>query len=99
AEDVIDLSLRFPEDLSYTAEHRAAVVRDLRGRLTALPGVTAITSARAPNDNLGRRARVSLNGAEPSSANTRGTVYYTWVQPNYFETLGVAISRGRDFRV
>jgi len=98
AEHVIDLSLRFPESRSYTAEHRAALVRDLQSRLSAIPGVTAITSARAPNDNLGRRAEVSLDGEEPSAHSTGRTLYYSWVQPNYFETLGIPLSRGHGFR-
>lgn len=98
-EHLIDVSLQFPEGRAYTAEQRAAVVRNLQGRLTALPGVTAITSARAPNDHLGRRADVSVNGEEPSAHNTLGTLYYTWVQPNYFETLGIPLSRGRGFHV
>jgi putative ABC transport system permease protein len=96
---VIDVSLQFPEGRSYTAEQRAAVVRNLRSRLTAIPGVTALTSARAPNDHLGRRADVSVNGEEPSAQNMRGTLYYTWIQPNYFETLGIPLSRGRGFQI
>ncbi len=97
AERVVDVSLRFPESAGYTAEYKAALVRDLRSRMAALPGVTAVTSARAPNDNGGRRAAVSLNREPPSAANMRATVYYTWVQSNYFETLGIPLTRGRGF--
>ena len=98
AERVVSVSLQFPETAAYTAEYKASLVRDLRSRVTALPGVSAVTSARAPNDNGGRRAAVSLNRDAPSPANMRATLYYTWVQPNYFETLGIPLSRGRGFR-
>jgi putative ABC transport system permease protein len=98
AERVIDLSVKFPEDVTYTAGHKAALVRDLRRRLLAMPGVTAITSARAPDDNGARRAAVSLNGEEPSAHNMHATLYYTWVQPNYFEVLGIRAARGQGFR-
>lgn len=99
AERVIDLSLQFPEGRTYTAEHKAVLIRELRDRLAALPGVDALTSARAPNDNGARRAAVSLNGEVPSARNMRGTLYYTWVQPNYFEVLGIPLSRGQGFHV
>ena len=91
---VIDVSLAFPEESTYTTDHRAAVARDLRSRLAALPGVAAITSARAPDDNGGRRAAVSVNGEPPSRGNMSAVLYYTWVQANYFQTLGIPVSVG-----
>ncbi len=93
-EHVIDLSLQFPEESQYSADHKAVLVRDLRNRLEALPGITALTSARAPDDNGGRKAAVSLNGESPSARNTHGTLYYTWVQANYFQTLGIPLLLG-----
>jgi hypothetical protein len=95
---VIDLSLQFPEQSQYTADHKAVLVRDLRTRLAALPGVAAITSARAPNDSGGRRAAVSLNGQHPTARNRQAVLNYTWVQANYFQTLGVPLSSGAGFQ-
>jgi macrolide transport system ATP-binding/permease protein len=95
---VVDLNLKFPEEAAYTADRKAALVRDLRTRLAALPGVAGITSARAPDEpGGGRRAAVSLNGAEPSAQNRQAVLYYTWVQPDYFQTLGVPLVSGSDF--
>lgn len=95
---VVDLSLQFPEESKYTAAYKAVLVRNLRARLTPLPGVAAITSARAPDDNGGRRAAVSINGEQPSARNKRAMLYYTWVQANYFQTLGIPLLLGRGFQ-
>jgi len=94
---VIELSLQFPEESKYAADHQALLVRELRTRLAALPGVTAITSGHAPDDNGGRKAAASLDGQPPSTRNMN--VYYTWVQANYFRTLGVPMKMGRGFEV
>ena len=95
---VIDLDFRFPEGLKYSADRKIAVVRELRTRVAALPGVAAITSARAPDDGNVRSAAVSLNGEKPSFRNMQGILYYTWIQPNYFETLGIPLLFGRGFQ-
>ena len=97
ANRVVDVTLQFSGERNRSADARAAVVNHLRDRLGALAGVIDITSARAPSDNGGRRAAVSLNGQEPSEHNARGTVFYTWVQYNYFVALGIPLLRGRGF--
>ena len=94
----IELTLGFPEGLKYPAERKLALVRELRGRLAALPRAVAVTSARAPDSGDLRVAAVSLDGQSPTPQNTRAVFYYTYVQPNYFQTLGIPIRLGRGFQ-
>ena len=51
---VVQLVISFPEAPSYTAARRSALMRELRLRLAGLPGVAAITAARAPDDHHSR---------------------------------------------
>jgi predicted permease len=94
-EHVVEIALTFPVESKYTADHKATLIRDLRSRLAALPGVVEITSAHAPDDSGGRRAAVSLNEQPPSAKNRSPVLYYTWVQPDYFRTLGIPLLLGR----
>jgi predicted permease len=98
AKHVVDLDFRFPEDATYGTDRKLALIRELRARVAAVPGVAGITSARAPDDNGVRAANVSLNGETPSTTNMQGIVYYTWIEPNYFRTLGVPLLLGRVFQ-
>jgi MacB-like periplasmic core domain/FtsX-like permease family len=54
-----------------------------------------VTTARAPDDGDFRSAAVSLNGEEPSRQNTKANLYYTWIEPNYFRTLGIPMLLGQ----
>jgi len=95
---VISLSLEFPDESKYSGDRKTALVQELRTRLSTLPGVVGITSSRAPTDNGGRRAAVSLDGSQPSARNMHALLYYTWVQANYFQTLGVPMLLGQGFQ-
>jgi predicted permease len=96
---IVDLSLRFPEGPKYPPGRRLAVIHELRKRLAVLPRVAAVTNARAPDDGGVRAAAVSLNGEEPTSRNRQGVLYYTWVQTNYFQTLGIRLLAGSGFHL
>lgn len=93
---VADLTLKFPEGSKYTADRQGALVRELRTRMASLPGVTAITSADTPINGY-LNAAVSLNGEIASDQNKRAIICYTYVQPNYFETLGIPLLSGHNF--
>jgi predicted permease len=94
---VVDLTLEFPEGSKYTADHKEAAVRDIRGRIAVLPGVAGLTSARAPNDNRGRIAFASIRGEHPLAGRQYPTVYYMWIEAGYFQTLGTPLTSGRLF--
>ena len=94
---VVDLDIQFPEQSKYTAPRRVALIHELRTQLAALPGVAAITSAQPPDDFAFRTAAASLNRDKSSAPNVQSILYYTYVEPNYFQTLGVPLLLGRDF--
>ncbi|MGP0075303.1 MAG: ADOP family duplicated permease [Bryobacteraceae bacterium] len=92
---VVDLDLQFPE--RYTAARKLAVVRELRTRLARLPGVAQVTSVRPPLDDLLRTAAISVD-ASLHSAGAQAILCYNYVEPNYFETLGIPMLLGRTFQ-
>lgn len=93
---VIDLKL--PDDSRYGADRKSAVVRALRTRIAELPGVVAITNAVPPIFGY-RTAAVSLNGEKPTVQSKQAFIDYTYVEANYFETLGIPLLSGHNFRV
>jgi predicted permease len=95
--NVINLTLKFPEGSKYTADRKAALVRELRTSMASLPGVATITDANAPVNGYSQAA-VSLNGEIPSAQNRRAVLCYTYVQANYFEALGISLLSGRNFQ-
>jgi len=91
---LLDLSVEFPESSTYTPEHKAELTRGLRYRVAAMPGVVGVTTARAPDDEDFREVAVSIDGQNPSADDTKATLYYTWIQPDYFQTMGIPLLVG-----
>jgi predicted permease len=96
---VIDLDFRFPEAAKYTDGRKEAVTRALRARLSSLPGVTAVTTARPPDDNRYRTPAVSLGGEQSSVRSVRTMLHYSYVQANYFEMLSIPLLLGHGFQL
>ncbi len=94
---VLDLDFPFLNSSKYGVARKIALVHELRTRLAALPGVSEITSARPPDDYGFRTAAVSLNGEESAAQSVQAILSYTYVQANYFRTLGIPLLLGRSF--
>lgn len=91
---IVDIEL--PNTSTYTAGQKAELVRRLGTQLSALPGVVSITHAAPPIYGY-RQAALSLNAELPSAKNKSALLHYTYVQANYFDTLGIRLLIGRNF--
>jgi len=81
--------------LGYSDERARQFFRDVREKALALPGVTAATLAQNGPFSFGMTRSVFPEGTE---GDTRGTfVQVNVVEPEYFDTVGVRILRGRGF--
>ena len=88
-----------PSMLDYPAERGAQLYADVTARLRALPGVEAASVATVVPLSLdfesGRRfMRPSHYQPRPGEDME---VHYNTVSPDYFQTLGIRLLRGRDF--
>ncbi|MGC4056309.1 MAG: ABC transporter permease [Paludibaculum sp.] len=92
SEQVLALSVRFPETLKYSAQQQRLLTEELRRRLAALPGVASVTSAKPPVDAGNRTIAATLEASSKQSI-----LHYTRVEPNYFETLSIPFHRGGSF--
>jgi predicted permease len=95
SKQVLDLDLQFPEGAKYTPARKIALVGELRTRLAALPGVASLTSARPPGDFGFLTAAAPLAQNVPQSVQR---MHYSYVQSNYFQTLGIPMIGGRSFQ-
>lgn len=89
------LDFQFPKAPSYSDDRKIAFVNELRLRMSTLPGVIHVTSGRPPGSSV--RTAVAPMDSGPGLAGARSIVHYTYVQGNYFETLGIPLSAGRSF--
>ena len=79
------------------AEARAAAKNDFRGRLRALPGVTAVSAANSlPLDGGNPLGRWGTQEAVADPARFR-QANFIFVQPGYFDAMGTRLLAGRVF--
>jgi predicted permease len=85
--------------LGYSEERGRAFHRDLVERLSALPGVSAVSLAdNLPLDDLWNDVGPVVADGQPFPADREGiAAEYSVVAPGLFRALGVPLLRGRDF--
>ncbi|HTQ52877.1 MAG TPA: ABC transporter permease [Bryobacteraceae bacterium] len=86
--NVLELDVSFPAAFDYGHARQLAEVYQIREKLRALPEVTGVTVGRSPDGGGLRMAKVAHAGH---------TVFYTFVLPNYFDTLDIPLAAGRAF--
>jgi putative ABC transport system permease protein len=77
---------------------KIAFVESLLERLRALPGVSGagtIDAAPLADDRQG--TSFEIEGRPPFPAGHEPVINYSFVSPGYFETMGIALTRGRTF--
>ena len=102
---VVHLSLEMYEPaMGYSQARLFQLNRQLIEGIASLPGVTSVTQAsRAPISGGNRFVPVSAADAVPpvnhKGEDKRPAAGYSYILPNYFETLGIPIVHGRSFTV
>jgi putative ABC transport system permease protein len=95
---VLTLRMLLPFTTHPKISERAAFFRQVLERLRALPGVEAAGAVSripmAPGNNSG--AMTGENSASGPNA-PQVEVEMRWASPAYFQTMGIALLRGRDF--
>ena len=99
SEQVVYLSVPFSRALEYTDVRKLALIRQLRTLLAALPGVAAITSAPQPMvETRFETVAVPLDEGSGGGQGAQSLPGYTYVESNYFQTLGIPLLLGRSFQ-
>jgi macrolide transport system ATP-binding/permease protein len=102
AQNVAFLEMYNPKNLHYSQSRLLQLNRDLIQVIVSLPGVHSVSQAsRGPIGGGIRWVPVRRAGAASLSptigVSETPTAGYSYVTPNYFDTLGIPIVRGRTF--
>ena len=100
---VVSLESYDPANLHYSQARLLQLNRDIIQGIASLPGVQSVAQAsRGPVGGI-RWVSVAPEGAAPPAPDSNGSeppaAGYSYVTPNYFETLSIPIVRGRLFTV
>lgn len=93
------VTLRFDTpNKKYQGEQRIGLAQHLIERLEAVPGVESASATFVdPFVRSGINIAYSIEGKPPIPPAERDTVYYHNISGNYFRTMGIPLTAGRDF--
>lgn len=94
SQDILTFQLSLPVNAYPGAERVAGFHQQIAEGLRGLPGVESVGAVA----NVPLSAGMSGVGVEIERASSDGQppiVYYTYVMPNYFETMGITVRQGR----
>ena len=95
--DNISTFLIVPGRAGYDSSRSAVMFNRVEQELAAIPGVTAVTSARVPlmsGDNWGNSVKVQ---GFPSGPDVDNGARFNEIGTGYFKTFGVTLRAGREF--
>ena len=82
--------------VNYPEDHQVrAFYDDLLGRLSALPGVSAVAGGGALPHDIGAYLSFEVEGRPPAPDGVVQDAVWSWVTPGYFEALGIPLIQGR----
>jgi predicted permease len=95
--DRLAIFMMNPGQAGYNRERTEQFYRDVRARVAGMPGIASASWS----SNLPLWARFSrgivIEGQTPQRQSDTVTAFVNTVDKNYFETTGIALTRGRDF--
>jgi len=95
-QNILTFNVAVPE-VRYSSEKQARYFNDLTGRLRSIPGVQT-ASAVMPLPLSGDRFGISFEiEGRPVAKKDQPSADVFIVEPNYFQTMGIPIIKGRDF--
>ena len=75
-----------------------AFYRDLVPRLAAVPGVDKVgLTSHLPMYQFGWNGEVTLESGNPWQPQSAPLIERAWIDPNYFQTMGIRVVKGRAF--
>jgi predicted permease len=83
------------QSMQYGPERAEAFLRELEGRVRAMPGVTSVSFSSGPA--YWPESEEGMVIADEAVGNGQVAVRFAALRPGYFETVRIPILRGRDF--
>ncbi|HVG31968.1 MAG TPA: ABC transporter permease [Pyrinomonadaceae bacterium] len=97
-DNVLTMQLSLPRSKYSKPEQQSAFLQQVLERIEAVPGVGSVSVvAGPPFSGLTASRYFQIEGRPPRPAGEGLNAGYNAASPNYFQTLGIPLRRGRDF--